>query len=163
MAFKRLLLFMYTSNVIIQITLLKQGLTNKAQNNWLIGIEYTKGFFFSYAALMCIVNRPFSANFNGRIEHTKGFSFSFASAMFLLGLRLLIAVDKFTNKIQVRQVEKTIQKFQTIGINFGNRPIVDFLRDQIICITDCDNLTIGHSFSGFSFNFKNLLFDQALV
>ena len=40
------------------------------------------------------------------------------------GLRLLIAVDKSANKLQVREMEKTIQKKSTIGIGFGNWPIV---------------------------------------
>ena len=61
------------------------------------------------------------------------------------GLMLLILADKSTNKIQVRQMEETIEKKSTIGIGFGNWPIANFLHDQTICITDCENLTICHS------------------
>ena len=61
------------------------------------------------------------------------------------GLRLLILVDKSTNKLQVREMEKTIQKKSTIGIDFGNWPIADCFHDQTICITNCENVTIGHS------------------
>ena len=57
----------------------------------------------------------------------------------------LTVVDKSTNKVQFRQMEKSIQKISTIGIGFGNRPVADFFHDQTICIADCENLTIGHS------------------
>ena len=54
-------------------------------------------------------------------------------------------VDKSTNKVQFRQMEKSIQIILTIGISFGSRPIADYFHDQTICIADCENLTIGHS------------------
>ena len=38
----------------------------------------------------------------------------------------LIVVDKSTNKVKSRQMEKSIQKFSTIGIGSGNWPIADF-------------------------------------
>ena len=60
----------------------------------------------------------------------------------------LTVVDKSTNKVQFRQMEKSIQKISTIGIGFGNRQITDFFHDQTICIADCENLTIGHSLAG---------------
>ena len=33
----------------------------------------------------------------------------------------------------------------TNSFHCGNPPIADFFHDQIICITDCENITIGHS------------------
>ena len=66
----------------------------------------------------------------------------------------LIVVNKSTNKVQFRQMEKSIQKISTIGSDFGNRPIADFFQDQTFCIADCENLTIGHSLiydSGYKF------------
>ena len=51
-------------------------------------------------------------------------------------------VDKSTNKVQFRQMEKSIQNISTIGIGFGNRT------NQTICIADCENLAIGHSLHG---------------
>ena len=60
----------------------------------------------------------------------------------------LIVVDKSTNKVQFRQMEKSIQIILTIGISFGSRPIADYFHDQTICIADCENLTIGHSLFG---------------
>ena len=52
----------------------------------------------------------------------------------------LIVVDKSTSKVQFRLMEKSIH-----GISFGNWPITDSFHDQTICITYCENLTIGHS------------------
>ena len=63
-------------------------------------------------------------------------------------------VNKSTNKIQFRQMEKSIQKISTIGIGFGNQLNADFFHDQTLCIADCENLTIGHSLiydSGYNF------------
>jgi hypothetical protein len=54
-------------------------------------------------------------------------------------------VDKSTNKVQFRRMEKSIQKMSTIGTGFCNRPIAHFFHDQTICIADCENLIIGHS------------------
>jgi hypothetical protein len=54
-------------------------------------------------------------------------------------------LDKSTNKVQFRQMEKSIQKISTICIGFGNRLIANFFCDQTIYIADCENLTIGHS------------------
>ena len=61
------------------------------------------------------------------------------------GPRFLIVANKSTNKIQVRQMEKQSKFFLTICIGFGNQQIAEFFHDQTICITDCENLTIGHS------------------
>ena len=55
----------------------------------------------------------------------------------VLSKKGLIVVDKYTNKVQFRQMEQSIQKISTIGIGFGNRSIADFF------IADCENLTIG--------------------
>ena len=44
----------------------------------------------------------------------------------VLSKKGLIVVDKSTNKVQFRQMEKSIQKISTIGIGFGNRSIADF-------------------------------------
>ena len=54
-------------------------------------------------------------------------------------------LDKFTNKVQFRQMDKSIQKISTIGIGFGSGPIADLFHEQRICIADCENITIGHS------------------
>ena len=54
-------------------------------------------------------------------------------------------VDKSTNKVQFRQMEKSIQKNSTISIGFVNWQIADFFHDQTICIADCEKLTKGHS------------------
>ena len=54
-------------------------------------------------------------------------------------------VDKSTNKVQFRQMEKTIQKNSTIGNGFSNPPIADFFHDQTICIADYEKFTIGYS------------------
>ena len=48
----------------------------------------------------------------------------------------LIVVDKSTNKVQFRQMEKAIQKISTIGNGFSNPLIADFFHDQTICIAD---------------------------
>ena len=57
----------------------------------------------------------------------------------------IIVVDKSTNKVHFRQMEKSIQKVSTIGIGFGNWLNANFFDDQTICIADCENLTIGNS------------------
>ena len=43
-----------------------------------------------------------------------------------LGIKDPIVVDKSTNKVQFRQMEKSIQKISTIGIGFSNQPLADF-------------------------------------
>ena len=53
--------------------------------------------------------------------------------------------DKSKNKVQFRQMTKSIQKISAIGISFGYQPIANFFHDQTICIADSDNLTIGNS------------------
>jgi hypothetical protein len=46
-------------------------------------------------------------------------------------------VDKSTNNVQFRQIEKSIQKISKLGIGFGNRPIADFF-----CMTKQSALAI---------------------
>ena len=73
-----------------------------------------------------------------------------------LGIKDPIVVDKSTNKVQFRQMEKSIQKFSTISIRFSNQQIANFFHDQAICIANCENFIIFIIF----LNHYNIFFSQ---
>ena len=73
------------------------------------------------------------------------------------------SANKSTNKVQFRQMEKSIQKITTICIGFGNRSLADFFHDQTLPIADCEDLTIGHSLSFFQNGAWNSMSENMLL